>query len=97
MAEAQESTPSLGVRLLADLRMIFGDRRAMSTEAILAALNGLEESPWADLRGKPLDARGLGNRLRPYSVRSVNVRIEGRILKGYLREDLHDAWSRYCP
>ena len=97
VAEAQESTPSLGVRLLADLRMIFGDRRAMSTEAILAALNGLEESPWPDLRGKPLNARGLANRLRPYGVRSVNVRIEGHVLKGYLREDLHDAWSRYCP
>jgi len=80
-----------------DLRQIVGDRHAMSTEDILAGLNGREESPWADLCGHPINALGLANQLRPYGVRSANVRQGDKIAKGYRREDLHDAWSRYLP
>ena len=28
---------------------------------ILQRLNGMEEAPWGDMRGKPLDDRGLSN------------------------------------
>jgi 5S rRNA maturation endonuclease (ribonuclease M5) len=95
VADSKSATPSLGIRLLADLRDIFGDTEAMSTEAILTALHGIEEAPWADLKGKPLNARGLAARLRQYEVRSVNVRIGDSVPKGYRREDLYDPWSRY--
>jgi hypothetical protein len=97
VADSKAASPSLGIRLLADLREIFGDTDAMSGEEILTALHGLEEAPWSDLRGKPLNARGLASRLRQYGVRSVNVRIGGSVPKGYRREDLHDPWSRYLP
>jgi len=55
---------SLGVRLLADLRDLFTKRAAdkLSTTTILEYLTSLDESPWGDLRGKPLDARGLSRR-----------------------------------
>jgi uncharacterized protein DUF3631 len=53
---AREVEPSLGIRLLADLKEIFGDAREMATEAILAALHGLKEAPWSDLKGRPLNA-----------------------------------------
>lgn len=95
VALSKESTPSLGVRLLADLRDVFGDQDVMSTETILGKLLALEESPWADLYGKPLNARGLANRLRQYEVRSTTVRIADSTPRGYKREDLWDAWSRY--
>lgn len=88
-------TPSLGVRLLSDLRTVFGDRDAMSTEEILTALHDLDEAPWADLKGKPLAARGLASRLRQYEVHSKTVRIGESTPKGYTREDLHDPWARY--
>jgi hypothetical protein len=61
--------------LLADLRLIFGEAEAMSTNAILSALNALDEAPWGDLRGKPLDARRLARLLRPYDVRPADVRV----------------------
>jgi Protein of unknown function (DUF3631) len=51
----KDAEPSLGVRLLTDLRTVFGDKTEMPTAAIIKALHGLEESPWADLKGKPLD------------------------------------------
>jgi hypothetical protein len=49
------------------------------------------------MRGKPLDERGLANRLRQYGIKSKNVRIGDKISKGYERADLFDAWQRYLP
>jgi len=95
VTESKESTPSLGVRLLADLREVFEDRPAMFTTDILDALNGMDEAPWGNLRGHPLDARGLSNRLRPYDVKRHTIRIGDDVGKGYRAEDLHDAWTRY--
>ena len=66
---AKESCPSLGIRLLGDLRGVFGASSTMPTEAILKALHDLDEAPWGDLRGKPLNDRGLARLLRPYDVR----------------------------
>jgi hypothetical protein len=98
VTQSKESTPSLGVRLLADLRTVFGDLNAMATEAVLTALVELPEAPWAELAGgKPLNARGLASRLSRYEIKSKDVRIKEKALKGYKREDLADAWERYLP
>ena len=90
-----ERAPSLGVKLLRDLQHVFGDQQVMSTDAILSALNGMDEAPWGNLRGNPLDARGLSNRLRPYGIKPTVVRIGDTTPRGYRREDLHDSWQRY--
>ena len=97
VAAARERDPSLGVRLLADLKAIFGLREHMSTKEILQALNSLEEAPWGDLKGRPLDERGLARRLKQYGVQSKTVRIGDATPKAYCRADLHDAWQRYLP
>jgi hypothetical protein len=88
---------SLGVKLLTDLREIFGSADRLSTAEILDRLHKLDESPWADLRGKPLDPRGLAHRLTAYGITSTKVKLGDDSLRGYRREDLHDAWLRYCP
>jgi hypothetical protein len=96
VASSKESTPSLGIRLLADLRTVFGDRDAMSTEAILAALLELEEAPWAEIvAGKPLNARGLSRRLGGYGIKPGTIRVGDKTPRGYARQDLADAWARY--
>jgi hypothetical protein len=95
VALSKESTPSLGVWLLSDLQKIFGSHEHLSTDTILAELCSLEQSPWGDIKGKPLDSRGLARRLRPYDVRPGNIRLLGSIMKGYKREYLYDAWQRY--
>lgn len=91
--------PSLGVQLLRDCRRVFteADTDRMSTEDLVAALVALEESPWGDLRGKPLDARGLARRVQKYDVRPRQHRFGDDTRKGYLREDFYDAWARYLP
>ncbi len=97
VAESRSSSPSLGIRLLGDLKQVFGTEDQMSTFEILNALHTIEEAPWLELRGKALDARGLSWRLRPYNVSPRDVRIGDKALKGYYATDLWDAWERYLP
>jgi hypothetical protein len=98
VTESQQTTPSLGVRLLADLRTIYGDREEMTTSNILSSLCALDESPWVDFKGKPIDARLLSRLLNQYGISSKTIRFgsgQKDVAKGYKREDLHDPWSRY--
>ncbi len=92
---SKDVAPSLGVRLLTDLRTVFEGADRLFTDDVLRLLLQLEMSPWADIKGKPLDARSLAFRLSKYDVRSTTIRIADRIGKGYKREDLIDAWTRY--
>ena len=97
IAAGREQEPSLGIRLLADLRTVFGNTEAFFTEAILTGLQALDEAPWKDLNGKGLDSRGLALRLRQYGIASKQIRGGTSNKKGYLRADLADAWARYLP
>ncbi len=97
VTESSDSTPSLGIRLLTDLKTVFGDSDHLFTSDILRKLNSLEESPWGDLYGKELNSRGLAQRLRKYEISSRSVRLGEEVAKGYAREDLWDAWERYLP
>jgi hypothetical protein len=94
---SKESTPSLGVKLLEDLRSLFAEHDQLPTERILEKLHTLEESPWGDLKGKPLDSRGLAQRLRKYDIKPTTIRTATGTSKGYRRFDIADAWTRYLP
>ncbi len=94
---ARDKEGGFGVRLLADLRDIFAAHERLTTEEILEALCALDESPWADIRGKALDARNLSRRLGKYDIKPKLLRIGERVARGYERSDLADAWSRYLP
>lgn len=95
VADAHASPPSLGIMLLTDLKAIFEDREKVSTEEILERLHEMDERPWGELRGKPVDSRWLSRQLTKYGVKSKQVRVDDRTLKGYKAEDLADPWSRY--
>jgi hypothetical protein len=95
--ESRESSPSLGVRLLSDLRDVFGAAEKMSTETILNALNTKDDAPWGELRGKPLTNIGMSRLLRGYGIKPKAVRIGAHTPRGYSREDFWDAWKRYLP
>ena len=97
---AEDRRVSLGVRLLADLRVVFEDSPALHTQTIIKRLTAEDSSldddaPWASMRGSPLDSRGLARLLKPYGIASCSVRVNGTVKKGYRREDLNDAWQRY--
>lgn len=97
VGKSKDKAPTLGVMLLRDVRTAFGDRDRMSTEDLLNALVEMEESPWGDLRGKELDARGLARRLSKYGIKPGTVREGASTFKGYRMEDFEDPWARYLP
>ncbi len=95
VTQAAARPTTLGIRLLEDLRTSFNYVAAESlhSEVLLDMLHNLDESPWGDLRGKPLEARGLARMLKRYDVTPKLIRIGEKVARGYSREDLDDAWS----
>ncbi|MEY9870700.1 hypothetical protein ABH931_000154 [Streptacidiphilus sp. MAP12-33] len=103
-ASRTDARASLGVRLLTDLRdHVMAGLDRLPTIAVLDRLNALDDAPWADIQGKPLDSRRLSKMLSEYVTANNepivprNIRSAGSVLKGYYSEDLADAWARYCP
>ena len=95
---------SLGVILLKDIRSILDSngQDRIHTADLLTALNAMDESPWGDLSsggsmGKGLNSRRLAKELKPYGIKPKDVRDDGKVQKGYYRDDFMDSWSRYLP
>jgi hypothetical protein len=97
VTEGKESSPSLGVRLLADMRNVFGDAEKLATDTILKKLHQIDEAPWGHMRGKPLTDIQLARHLKGYGIKPKLVRIGVDVFRGYTREEFHDAWMRYLP
>ncbi|MGW3994323.1 DUF3631 domain-containing protein [Amycolatopsis sp. NPDC004772] len=72
----------------------------MVTAELIRELHAIEDGPWTDLQGKPLDSRRLAKELDRYLVRPKDLKVSGKTLKGYRIDGdggLADAWSRYLP
>ena len=94
---AKDETLTDGVELLSHVREAFDGAERIWTETLLQKLCNRDESPWKDIHGKPLNDRGLASRLKPYGVKSGDVKISGTNHKGYLASQFADAWNRYLP
>ncbi|GAA4869671.1 DUF3631 domain-containing protein [Kitasatospora terrestris] len=94
---------SVGIRLLTDLREIFAGAERLTSAVIIERLTGMDDAPWADLDGRPLNTRSLSKMLGEYvtaandRIRPRNIKIGTAVAKGYYAADLADAWARYCP
>jgi hypothetical protein len=94
---AKDIEPSLGIKLLEDIRNIFTGRDILASKDLVADLVKLEESPWADLYGREIDQRGLAKRLREYEIKPGVHRIGSTTVRGYRKSDFADAWASYLP
>ena len=92
---AVDESMTPGVELLAHIREAFGTENHLATVTLIDHLLSRDESPWKDIRGKPLDSLGLARRLKPYGVKSKPVRLGQKVAKGYSAEDFADVWNRY--
>jgi hypothetical protein len=101
---------TVGVRLLGDVLRVFDDAQVMkvldpekgsglSSGDLAAALAAIEEAPWSEWgrSAKPITANALARMLRGYDVRPDQHKMAGTNMRGYLRSDFGDAWSRYVP
>ncbi|HNV35991.1 MAG: hypothetical protein BWX81_00584 [Spirochaetes bacterium ADurb.Bin110] len=89
----------LSIRLLTDIQTIFAEspeRDFWPSQAIVDALNGLDEAPWADLNnGKGLTTNRLARMLQRFEIKTKTVRMGNRTPKGYAASSFADIFARY--
>jgi Protein of unknown function (DUF3631) len=90
----EADTDGIQFRLLSDVKQVFDrlDTDRVKTEVLLDCLHGLEEAPWSEIDGKPLDARGLADALRGFGVAPLKLRFGRVALQGYTRSSVAGAW-----
>jgi hypothetical protein len=100
---AQETDQSLGLELLSDIRVIFEGQdnpEVLPTKDIISGLTTLEDRPWATFTkgDKPITGHRLSRLLKSFEVHpGGDLRIGGKVLKGYRRTAFVDAFARYLP
>jgi hypothetical protein len=97
VAESKESSPSLGLRLLSDIRLVFGAGDRLWTKDLVSKLCNLEDAPWGDIRGKALSGPILGKLLKDYGIKADSVRDGVQVQRGFLKEWFYESWKRYLP
>ena len=100
--EGKADSRTDGVRLLTDIKALFGadpSAHCLSSAAIIAGLIEDPEAPWAEFtRGKPLTQNRLAKLLAGYKIVSQTVAPPGqKTAKGYYRHQFEDVWSFYVP
>ena len=91
---------TLRVQLLADIRKVFAAAKCdrLWTAELLDALIAMEGRPWGEVnRGKPVTARWMAARLRPFGIVPGSKRKGEETFKGYVLDQFADAFRRYLP
>jgi hypothetical protein len=97
LSEVDEDSDTIGVQLLASVRIAFGAATQISTENLLKHLHAMSESPWCEYgrSRKPITPRQLASLLKPFAIASNTIREGESTPKGYRRAQFEDAWARY--
>ena len=88
-----------GIRLLADTRVVFalvGDGWLKSAD-LIHELVKIEESPWGDIRDKPISTHYLAKLLRGFGIKPKHRRVGTETQRGYAAEQFAEVWLRYLP
>ncbi len=97
--ERVDAHESMRLRLLADIRTVFEGRdhpSGITTNRLLSELYAIEDAPWSNYYGRSLEARDLAALLGHYGVSPTTIRTKGgEVKKGYKRDPLYEAWTRY--
>lgn len=95
----EESEQSLGIRLLADVRVIFDERgvERLASGDLVQALRELPDAPWGDWRGRGITGHALARMLRGFHIKPDRWRDGSQIVRGYGAKSFRDSWARYLP
>jgi putative DNA primase/helicase len=91
---------NLAELLLEDIADFFEVEKTerVSSSSLLQFLLSDETKPWVDYRhGRNMTQSDIAVLLRRYGIRPVDMRISGRVVKGYSERDFDDVFQRYLP
>jgi Protein of unknown function (DUF3631) len=104
-SDAEAEAESNKVRLLADVRAIFEELAVdrLPSATLVAELAKDADGPWVSYgrNGKTITQRQVATLLSDFTtpsgtkIKPHNIRAEGKITKGYAREEFIDAFERY--
>lgn len=89
---------SRGTQLLADIKLIFDAKNwlKVAMSDLVHELCADDENDWVSWnRGKPINPRQLGKKLKEYDIAARAMRFGANTAKGFERSQFEDAWSRY--
>lgn len=81
-------------RLLRDVATVMDGRRQMFGEELLEGLKALDVAPWRRFRGDGLTKQGMADllaRFKSHGLAPRLLKIHGKVLRGYRREDVQKA------
>jgi putative DNA primase/helicase len=86
------------LRLLRDIRAVFGERQTIPSTELSRELNGLRDSGWSQwTNGRGMNEASLALALKDFGIRPTKWREGARTYRGYRAQDFEDAWGRYLP
>jgi len=91
---------SIGTELLADIQEIFEHKKVdrISTAELIKELVADDEKPWNTYnKGFQIKPRQIAAKLKGYGIHSKTIRIGFETAKGYEKDQLAEAFSRYIP
>ncbi|MDB9972427.1 DUF3631 domain-containing protein [Oceanospirillaceae bacterium] len=91
--EVEMELPTL---LLSDIRshVVKTTNTRISSSSMVQSLLADETAPWADMRLTPARVASM---LAPYNIKPKDMRIGGKVLRGYESTQFEDAFERYLP
>ncbi len=96
----EQENISFNAELLEDIKAAFDldNSLKMPMALLVQRLVSDDMGAWATYnRGKPMNPRQLGKRLKEYSIVAKPIRLGGGVEKGFERAQFEDAWGRYIP
>jgi putative DNA primase/helicase len=95
-----DENEATNIMLLRDVWSLFErnpHHRTRSSSELVEHLVGMDDRPWPEYRhGRPLTASTIARLLRPFEIKSSNIRTGMSVVKGYYRDDVKAAFDRYA-
>ncbi|MCC5956467.1 MAG: DUF3631 domain-containing protein [Natronohydrobacter sp.] len=95
-----DDSEATNIMLLRDVWSLFErntHQRTRSSSELVEHLLGMDDRPWPEYRhGRPLTASTIARLLRPFDIKSSNIRTGMSVVKGYHRDDVKAAFDRYA-
>jgi len=93
-AKEEVATQDIGIRLLADIREVFGDDQELTPTVLISRLSEIEDAPWSTYSsGRPITPHKVALMLKRFGVKA----FKRKKANYYRKSDLARVWGLYLP